>query len=146
MIAPGMTNGTSTVLFVIFVLEKDSNTENPIVIHKYKNSWYGSNHNGDDFNTEHLPFGMVYHYYQRSPCTIRNNGFWLTALNIVIGTSTVLFLILWEVQRKKHNTKKEYVICINTDEIDQTVIVKIEIYSNHNFYSDCEYAMIAPYC
>ena len=87
--------------FWFLVLEIDSNMENSIVSNKYKSWWYGLNHNRHNFNIEHLPFGMVYHYYQRSSYTITDCVFWITIPNIVIVTSNGSFLILCEEKRKK---------------------------------------------
>ena len=42
------------------------------ISNKYKNQWYGSNHNSHNCNIEHLHFGMAYHYSQRLPHIIIN--------------------------------------------------------------------------
>ena len=76
---------------------------------------------------------MVYHYYQRYPCTVMNRVFQLTTPDIVIGTSTGLFMIFCEWQIKYYNRKRLYLICINIDDINQTTIVIIAIYSPYTF-------------
>ena len=130
--------------FLFFVLEVDSNTENPMVSNKYKNWCYGSSHNIHNYNIEPLLFEMVYHYSQRSPCTVMHNIFWLTTTDVVIGNSTGLFMILREMKIKK---QKEIIWNMynywwyqsnrNTTNLQYRALT--------TFYSDHKYVMIDPY-
>ena len=71
----------------------DPNMEKPINIIKYKNKQDRSNHNGNIWNIEHLPFEMVYHYFQQLPCTIIDEVYLITTLDIAIVLSNGLYMI-----------------------------------------------------
>ena len=98
LLAPGMQNYASNVLFLFVCARNIFDLSNPILSNKYKNG--RKIHNSNNCNIKRLPFEMVYHYSKRSPCIV---------LNCILT-------------RKKHE-----VICININDIYQTVMVLIAI-------------------
>ena len=80
-----MSNGTTSLLFLIFCTVNGSKHGKGIVSNKFKNQRYESNHNSHNCNIEHLIFDMVYHYSQHLPSTVIKEVYKITMPNKAIG-------------------------------------------------------------
>ena len=75
MLAPGITNGASTVLFIIICAGNRFRKGKKIVTNKYKNKWDESNHNSNICNIEHLTLEMAHHCSQQLHSTVLNEEY-----------------------------------------------------------------------